>query len=34
MIGTRAWTGFGGVIAITAVLLVVQLITGVAAFPL
>jgi hypothetical protein len=34
MLGYRARTGFGGMIAVTAVLLFVQLITGVAAFPL
>jgi hypothetical protein len=34
MLGYRARTGFGGIIAVTAVLLFVQLITGVRAFPL
>ena len=34
VIGTRTLTGFGGMFAVTAVLLLVQLITGVKAFPL
>lgn len=34
VIGSRARTGFGGMITVTAVLLVVQLISGVQAFPL
>jgi hypothetical protein len=34
MIGTRIRTGFGGMIAITTVLLLMQLLTGVKAFPL
>ena len=34
MRGDRATTGFSGLTAVTAILLIVQLITGVGAFPL
>jgi hypothetical protein len=34
VLSTRAKTGFGGMITVTAVLLAVQLITGIQAFPL
>jgi hypothetical protein len=34
VLGSRAKTGFGGMITISVVLLAVQLITGVQAFPL
>jgi hypothetical protein len=34
VIGSRAMTGIGGVIAVTVLLLAVQLISGVPAFPL
>ena len=34
VIGARMMTGFGGMFAVTAVLLLVQLVTGVKAFPL
>jgi hypothetical protein len=32
--GTRARTGFGGMITVSAILLFIQFITGVQAFPL
>lgn len=34
MIGDRARTGFGGMVAVMAILLLVQLYTGLEAFPL
>jgi hypothetical protein len=34
VLGSRAKTGFGGVITVSAVLLAIQFITGVQAFPL
>jgi hypothetical protein len=34
MLSDRARTGFGGMAVVTAILLMVQVITGVAAFPL
>ena len=34
VLGSRARTGFGGMITVSAVLLAIQLITGVQAFPL
>ena len=34
MIGDRARTGFGGMVAVMAILLFVQLYTGLEAFPL
>jgi len=34
MLGYRATTGFSGLVAVTAILLTVQIISGVAAFPL
>jgi hypothetical protein len=34
MLSSRARTGFGGIITVAAVLLAVQFITGVQAFPL
>jgi len=34
VLGSRAKTGFGGMITVSAVLLAIQLITGVQAFPL
>jgi hypothetical protein len=34
VLNSRARTGFGGMITVTAVLFVVQLVTGVQAFPL
>jgi hypothetical protein len=34
VLGSRAMTGFGGVIVVTVLLLAVQLISGVEAFPL
>jgi hypothetical protein len=34
MLSTRMTTGFGGLFAVTAILLAVQLVTGVQAFPL
>jgi hypothetical protein len=34
VVSTRAMTGFGGIITVSAVLLAVQFITGIQAFPL
>jgi len=34
MLSTRMTTGFGGLFAVTTILLAVQLVTGVQAFPL
>jgi hypothetical protein len=34
VLGSRAMTGIGGVVVVTVLLLVVQLISGVRAFPL
>jgi hypothetical protein len=34
VLGSRAMTGIGGVVVVTALLLVLQLISGVQAFPL
>lgn len=34
MLGYRATTGFGGLFAVTAILLTIQFITGTGAFPL
>jgi len=34
MLGSRAGTGFGGLVAVTAILFAVQLVTGVGSMPL